>query len=152
MHGVVMDRIEEYLADTLDPVTRRRIEAHLSDCRTCRDEVRSMQEVSQLFVSLRPDESYDPPLGFYSEVMARVGERKAVPVFAGFFALNLALGRRLVFASLLTVAVLGSYLVTREFEQANPSPEAVLAQQNSPAFDSQSGEDNMLVTLTAYEH
>jgi hypothetical protein len=53
----------------------------------------------------------------------------------------------------MTLAVLGSYLVTRETGYAGgPSPEAVMAQQNSPAFDSASAPDNMLVTLTAYEH
>ena len=67
--------------------------------------------------------------------------------------MNLAFGRRLVFASLLTLAVLGGYLVSRETQYtAGPSPEAILAQQNSPAFDTASAEDNMLVTLTAYEH
>jgi len=32
-----------------------------------------------------------------------------------------------------------------------PSPEAIMAQQESPAFDSAAAQDSMLVTLTAYE-
>ena len=152
MHGVVMESLEEYLAGTLDPVALRSVEAHLNACGMCREEIHSMQDVAQLFVSLRAEEGCDPSPGFYAEVMERVGERRAVPTFANFFGLNLAFERRLVFASLLTMAVLGGYLVSREWDQGNPSAEAVLAQQNSPAFDAQSGEDNMLVTLTAYEH
>jgi anti-sigma factor RsiW len=152
MHGVVTESLEEYLAGTLDPVALRNIEAHLNACGMCRDQMRSMQDVSQLFVSLRAEESCEPSPGFYAEVMERVSERRAAPSFANFFGLNLAFERRLVFASLLTLAVLGSFLVAREWDQGSPSPEAVLAQQNSPAFDAQSGEDNMLVTLTAYEH
>jgi anti-sigma factor RsiW len=147
-----MESLEEYLAGTLEPAERRTVEAHLSVCGLCREEMRSMQDISQLFVSLRAEESYEPSPGFCAGVMERVGERRAVPTFTGFFGTNLAFGRRLVFASLLIVAVLGTYLVSRERDQGNPSPEAVLAQQNSPDFDSQSGEDNMLVTLTAYEH
>ena len=57
-----------------------------------------------------------PAPGFYARVMQQVGQRQAVPSFAGFFALDFAFGRRLVFASLLTLAVLGSYLVSYESE------------------------------------
>ena len=86
--------------------------------------------------------------------MERVGAQKAAaPSFAGLFALNFSIGRRLVFASLLTLAILGSYLVSRESAYSGgPSPEAVMAQQESPAFESAPAQDNMLVTLTVYEH
>jgi len=152
MHAVVLDSLEEYLSGLLEPAAQRDIEAHLGACRKCREALRGMQDVSQLFGSLRSEEVWDPLPGFYAGVMQRVGEPRAVPSFAGFFALNLAFGRRLAFASLLTLAVLGSYLVTRETHYSGgPSPEAIMAQQNSPAFDSARAEDNMLVTLTAYE-
>lgn len=84
--------------------------------------------------------------------MQEVGARRAAPSFASFFALDFAFGRRVAFASLLTLAIVGSYLITRETEfPGGPSPEAVMAQQNSPSFDSAPARDNMLVTLTAYE-
>ena len=153
MHVVVMENLEEYLAGTLEPAGTRAIEAHLNTCPTCREEIHSMQDVSQLFVSLRPSETLDPSPGFYAGVMRQVSERRPVPSFAGLFGLDFAFGRRVVFASLLTLAVLGSYLVTREAEYpaGGPSPEAVMAQQNSPSFATAPGRDNMLVTLTAYE-
>jgi hypothetical protein len=101
---------------------------------------------------LRSAELEEPAPGFYAGVMRRVDQRRAVPVFAGWFALDLGIGRRLVFASLLTLAVLGSYLVSRETGYAGgPSAEAVMAQEYSPAFDSAPAQDQMLVTLTAYE-
>jgi hypothetical protein len=54
---------------------------------------------------------------------------------------------------LLTLAILGSYLVSRETRYPSGlSPEAVMAQEGSPAFDSAPAQDNMLVTLTAYEY
>jgi predicted anti-sigma-YlaC factor YlaD len=154
MHAVVMESLEEYLAGALEPAALRHIEAHLSTCGACREEIHGMQEVSQLLGVFRQAETEDWGVapGFYSKVMAQVGERKKASTFANLFSLDLAFGRRLVFASLLTLAVLGGYLVSHEKDRPlGPSPEAILAQQNAPAFQGPA-EDNMLATLTAYEH
>jgi len=153
MHAVVMESLEEYLAGALKPAAQREIEAHLKACDACREEIRSIEDVSQLFLSLRPEEPAAPSPGFYLKVLEQVSERQAVPSVGNVFGLGFAFGRRLIFASLLTLAVLGSYLVLRESGYAaGPTPEAVMAQQESPAFDSAPAQDNMLVTLTAYEH
>lgn len=153
MHLVVMEGLEDYLAGTLEPAGRRAIEAHLSTCGTCREEISSIQEMSALFSSLRSEETWDPSPGFYARVRERVGERATVPSFAGFFALDLVFGRRLVFVCLLTLAILGGYLVAHEAGyRAGPTPEGMMAQESSPDIDSASAQDNMLVTLTAYEH
>jgi anti-sigma factor RsiW len=184
MHAVVKDSLEEYLSGALEPAGQRDIEAHLSTCEGCREELAGMQNISELFASLQSEEAWpdrvwsqpwshqawsdkavpgaqgfvpalrgsDPRPGFYERVIQQVGGRVAVPSFAGLFSLDLAFARRLVFACLLTLAVLGSYLVVREGEYAGSlSPEAVMAQQNYPAFDSEHGQDNMLVTLAAYD-
>ena len=115
-----------------------------------------MREISQLFDSLQPEkppaESWQPSLGFYAGVLRQIDAQTAKPSTNWFFGWNLAFGRRLVFASLLTLAVLGGYLATHEPEsQGMPSPDAILAQQESPSFDAVPAHDNMLVTLTAYE-
>jgi anti-sigma factor RsiW len=153
MHAVVMDRLEEFLSGALEPGEQEAIEQHLGKCLTCRAEIRSMQEVSELFGALKSDEALEPSLGFFAGVMRNVAEqRQPAPSLAALLAQNLAFGRRLVFASLLTLAILGSYLISRENNYpAGPSPEAIMAQQDSPFFDSASGGENMLVTLTAYE-
>jgi len=152
MHAVVKASLEEYLSGTLEPAGKRGIEAHLSTCEGCREELAGMQDLSQLFGSLLSEEAMEPPPGFCARVLQEVGGRQPVPSFAGLFSLDLALARRLVFACLLTLAVLGSYLVVREGEYPGSlSPEAVMAQQNYPAFDSEHGQDNMLVTLAAYD-
>jgi anti-sigma factor RsiW len=152
MHAVVKDSLEEYLSGVLKPAGQRDIEAHLSTCDGCREELAGMRDLSALFGSLQPEEALDPPPGFYGRVMQEVGGRVPAPSFSGLFSLDLAFGRRLVFACLLTLAVLGSYLVIREGEYpGSASPEAVMAQQNYPAFDSEHGQDNMLVTLAAYD-
>ena len=153
MHAVMLESLEEYLAGTLEPAVLKEAEAHLSACRACREEVRGMREVTQWLQPLRPTSS-EPlgiPSGFYTRVMARVS--RPAPSFASLFALDLAFGRRLVFASLLTLAVLGGYLVVHETgNPVGPSPEAILAQQNSNGFETAAAENNMLVTLAAYEH
>ncbi len=155
MHAVVIDRLEEYLAGVLDPAARRDIETHLSSCGMCREEVRGMQEIGTLFGSLRTDEVPEPSPAFYQSVIQQVERQAAVetPSVFGLFSLDLLFARRLVFASLLTLAVIGGYLVSHESGMRPAiSPEAVMAQQDQPAFDSGSAQANMLVTLTAYEH
>jgi len=151
MHAVVMDSLEEYLSGTLEPADQRTVDAHLSACKPCREELCSMQDVSQWFVSLKSEAELEPSPIFYAAVMRQVDARKR-PTFSSLFALDLAFGRNLVFASLLTLAVLGSYLVSRESgDPMGPSPSAVMAQENASAFDSAPGHNSMLVTLTACE-
>jgi len=152
MHSVVMESLEEYLSGTLKPAAHRDIEAHLSICEPCRQEVAGMREISQLFGVLVPEEAVEAAPGFYEKVAKRVGGRKAVPAFASFFSLDLAFGRRMVFASLLMLAALGSYLVSREGAYpTGASPEAVMAQQDSPAFETAPAHEAMLATMTTYE-
>jgi len=154
MHAVMMENLEEYLAGTLEPAQLRDVEAHLSTCGMCREEIHGMKELSGLFGTLRPyeAETWSIAPGFVGKVMERVERRQPAHAFANLFGLDMAFGRRLVFASLLMLAVVGSYLVSHESQYPRgSSPEAILAQQNSPGFEA-NAENNMLVTLTAYEH
>lgn len=153
MHAVVMESLEEYLSGALTPAAQREIEAHLGGCESCRHEIRSFQDISQLFVSMRPEEAVEPSLGFYSGVLRQVdAQREAEPAVSGLFALNFLFARRLAFASLLLLAVLGGFLLTHEPESLSPMPEAIMAQQQAPSFVSGPEHENMLrVTLTAYE-
>lgn len=145
MHRVIVDRLEEYLAGALAPAAQRDFEAHLEACGDCRREVAGMTEVSGLLAALKPSTAVDPPPGFYARVMAQVSGQRA-PSFWTVLSLNAAFGRRVMFASLVTLAVLGSFLVTRETSYApGPvSPETVMADQAT-------NRDTMLVTLTSYE-
>ena len=152
MHAAELDCLEEYLAGSLEPAALNKIEAHLKTCEACRLEVESMQVLSHCLAVLRPQQAPQPAPGFYARVMERVGRQSAAPSFSNLFNWQFAFGRRVAFAALVTLAVLGSYLVMHE--NATPSglsPEAVMAQQESPAFESGPAPDNMLVTLTAYE-
>jgi len=152
MHAVLMDSLEEYLAGELGPAALRDIEAHLSNCAACREEVDGMRQVSLWMGALKPDQVIEPPAGFYARVMQEVGDRRPMPTFSSLFALDFAFGRRVAFACLLTLAVLGSYLVTRETgEPALLSPEMVMAQQDAPAADATHAHEAMLATLTHHE-
>jgi len=152
MHAVVMNSLESYLAGTLDPSVVREIEAHLKTCAGCRDEVGEMRQISAWIGTLKGEEPVTPEPGFYARVMQQVGDRKPIPTFADLFSLDFAFARRVAFACLLTLAVLGSYLVTRESgEPAALSPEVVMAQQDAPSFDSNQAHEAMLATLTHYE-
>jgi anti-sigma factor RsiW len=153
MHAAVMESLEDYLSGSLNLADRQRVEAHLNQCEMCREEIAALEDVSLLFEGLRSEVAMEPAPGFYARVMKRVGERRPVQSVANLFAFDLAVGRRLAFACLLTLAVLGSYLVSRETNySAAPSPESIMAQQDSPSFGTVPGHDAMLLTLTAYEH
>jgi len=146
MHAVIIDDLEGYLAGTLAVPSQRRFREHLETCGECSQEVRGMQEVDGLFACLKEPAPIAPSASFVAQVMQDVAERPAPGSWNPFF--DFAFGRRVVFASLVTLAVLGSWLVSRETAYAPlpPNPETVMAdQENSPTAD------RMLVTLTAYE-
>ena len=153
MHAVVMESLEEFLAGTLEPVERRTVEAHLGNCAACREELHGMQDFRLLFGSLRPHEEIEPSPGFYARVMTQVAERNAAPSWSNFFALEPALGRRLVFSCLLVLVAMGTYLISNERGYTSgPMPDAVMAEQTQPLFDSAPPSESMLVTLANYEH
>jgi anti-sigma factor RsiW len=153
MHSVVIESLEEFLAGTLEPAERQAIDKHLSDCGQCREEVQGMQAVSLLFGSFRNEETFEPAPGFYARVMQRVEASKPAPSFASLFALDAVFGRKLVFSCLLTLGLLGGYLISRESSyMTGPTPEAMMAEQTRAGFDSAPAPESMLVTLTNYEH
>jgi anti-sigma factor RsiW len=153
MHAAVLDRLEEYLSGTLNPAANREVEAHLNICEVCREEVQGMRDLSECLTSLRHERPFDPSPGFYAGIVEKVGIETARPTFTSLFSWHFAFGRRMAFASLLMLAVLGSYLWMRESTYpSGPTAEGMMAQQESPAFESGPAQDNMLVTLTAYGH
>jgi len=148
-----MENLEEFLAGTLEPAEHQALEAHLSGCELCREQVRGMQGVSLLFGTLRTEAAFEAPPGFYARVMQRAEDSKPASIFAGMFALDALFGRKLVFCSLLTLGILGGFLISRESSyMSGPTPEAIMAEQTQAAFESAPASENMLVTLTNYEH
>jgi hypothetical protein len=106
-----------------------------------------MQEFSGALAALRAPETLAPGPGFYARVSQRVESQRPRSGW-GLFWLYPAFGKRVAFASLMTLAVLGTYLITREtdYSAGPPDPEVVMAQQ-APSQNP----DTMLATLAAYE-
>lgn len=147
MHKVIIDDLEEYLAGTLPPAGQRRFQAHFETCAQCRQEVLEMRDVAQCFASLKSEESPEPSPSFVARIAQDVARTPRPSLWNPF--LDFGFGRRVAFASLLTLAVLGTVLVSREttYASAPTTPEAVMAagQDSSPTAD------GMLVTLASYE-
>lgn len=152
MHQVLMDGLEQYIAGAPNPEVERVFRSHIAVCEECRSELQNMQEVSAMFASLRAVERVEPSLGFYKRLERQLMDNRQQS-FWSFPFLDPGFGRRVVFASLLTLAVLGSYLISSEREFGPPSPEAVMAIEQSPSVPESSPQhdrDMMLVTLTTY--
>jgi anti-sigma factor RsiW len=146
MHAVIIDDLERYLSGHLPPSALGRFQAHLGACGECRRQVDEIRESADLLRSLKPAGPVEPPPSFVAQVMQTVALRPARSFWSDFG--DFAFGRRVVFASLLTLAVLGTVLVSREQAYApNPTtPEAVMADAGGSP-----NADQMLVTLANYE-
>jgi anti-sigma factor RsiW len=150
MHKVIEDGLEDYLGGQV----RRDFQAHLQQCVECRTEVQQFEELSGLFKELRVEEPVQPAPGFYFRVSQNI-EAQRRPSIWSIFSLDAAFGRRVAFGSLMTLAIVGSFLVTREtgFEPQNlNSPEAVMASHDvSVPHESSADRDRMLATLASYD-
>ena len=107
-----------------------------------------MKEAAGLFASLKDSEAeaQEPPPSFVARVMQQLPERPQVSFWSAFR--DFEFGRRVVFASLLTLAVLGTVLVSQEegYAPEPPTPQAVMADGGAAP-----NTDQMLVTLSNYE-
>ncbi|MBI1786265.1 MAG: zf-HC2 domain-containing protein [Acidobacteria bacterium] len=151
MHQVIQDNLEEYLAGSLRAEDQRQVESHLEGCADCRRDLASMREMSGWLQSLRGEQAPEPASGFYARVSRRIAaveEESSRSIWAAL--LEPAFARRVAFASLLLLASLGSFLVSRESDYSQgPTPELVLAVENE-APSSLDSRDHMLATLVSY--
>jgi predicted anti-sigma-YlaC factor YlaD len=152
----MQDGLEDFLAGTGNNGDRVRIESHLRECAACRLEVQAMKEMSDMFASLRSPDPPAPAPGFYARVSNLIEKQQQPPSFWAMF-LEPVFGKRLAFASLLALAMLGTVLMSRETEEyaVGPSPEMILAVERDapttmapgPALD----RDQMLFTLASHK-
>ena len=152
MHDEILNELEGYLGG--EPVSRS-FTRHLEVCTPCTQEVEEMAQLSLSLHSLRLDEAeaFTPPLGFYAKVARTIEAEQKSPLW-GLFMPDLQFFRKVAFASLMLLAVLGSYLVSRESDFAAQNTEqATLTEHNSTVpHESPSDQQHILVTLAAYEH
>jgi len=153
MHDEILDELEGYLSgDTVSRAFTR----HLEVCPSCTRELEEMEQISFSLRSLRVEETEAiiPPLGFAAKVMRTIEAEERTPLW-GIFVPDLQFFRKVAFASLMLLAVLGSYLVTRQSDYADPQSAeyATLTEHNSTApHESSADRQHIMVTLAAYEH
>src|SRR5438105_7767104 len=109
MHQPVRDNLEEYLNGSNDREIPQDFAAHLASCSACVEELRIIQQQTQMLRTLRPGD-LEPRAGFYARVMDRI-EKQGSDSFWSIF-LEPAFGRRLAIASAALVLLLGTYLVS----------------------------------------
>jgi predicted anti-sigma-YlaC factor YlaD len=150
MHGLIENGLEDYL----DGRVSRDFQTHLDGCNECRLEVHQFQEVSGMLHALREPEPVQPAPGFYFRV-TQVIESQEKPSIWSIFSLDAVFGRRVAFASLMTLALVGSVLVSSESNSetsAVSGPEAAMASHDvSVPHESSVDRDRMLVTLASYQ-
>jgi hypothetical protein len=159
MHDIVIDELETHLSG--GPASRnasRAFYAHLDVCADCRAEVAEMDQLSTLLREFRFDPENagagdfvaQPSLGFYNRVRYSIVDKRQKEAW-GLFSPEAAFFRRIAFASLLLIAGLGSYLVSRESAVKGTDAAAIMAQHDPVAAHSESSDrDRMLVTLATW--
>lgn len=157
IHDIVIDELEQHLSGGgLSKTASRAFYAHLDECSGCRAEVAQMEEMSAMLRDLRFDAGTtdepvaEPSLGFYNRVRYKIIDGKQHEAW-GLFSPGAAFFRRVVFASLLLLAGLGSYLVTRESSFSGTDAASIMAQHDPVSAHAPSSDrDRMLVTLATY--
>ncbi len=153
MHGLIRERLEEYLRGGPEKKIPLEFEQHLRECEACRDEVSWMQEQSQILRALSAPREMEPAPGFYARVLSRIEAQQSASIWGVF--LDPIFGRRLVATSLTLAVLLGGFVAFREV--TNPpsvnEAEAIIAVQEHPpglGQDRQRDRDTILVTLATY--
>lgn len=153
LHDIVVDEFERHLSGNAS----RAFHDHLDECPACRAEVAALSEVSTLIQEFRaePESIPQPRLGFYSRVANRIVDEQKNEAW-GLFSPGVDFFRKIAFASLLLLACLGSFLVTRESSYTPPTidsaPQAAIVQHNlSDAHPASADRDQMFVTLATYK-
>jgi len=162
MHDIVVDELERHLSGGgVSKNASRAFYSHLDVCAGCRAEVAEMDDLSILLREFRydpeeapensrPQSAPQPSLGFYNRVRYRIVEKQQKEAW-GLFSPGAAFFRRVAFASLLLLAGLGSFLVTRESSFSGTDAASIMAQHDPVASHSESADrDRMLVTLATY--
>lgn len=127
MHRPLHEHLEGYLSGALLPAEHKELDSHLAACSGCRNELAALQGSAQELRLLRPPENAADlvPGFFFQRVMQRVEEQRQVPLW--HMLVDPGFGRRLVFACLMLLALLGGYVATIDPAEAQHFPEAILA-------------------------
>ncbi len=155
MHEVVVNELEKYLeARSGQPAAQGpsvEFHHHLATCQACSEELEALAEVSEMMADLRPvpETSPEPSPFFFTRVAASINENQNTDRW-GLLAPGAAFFRRVAFASLLLLAGLGSYLVTREADPGTDPVTVMASHDVTMAHAEGADRDLMLATLASY--
>lgn len=149
MHDEIRKELEGYLSGQ----TSRSFVRHLEECPPCAREVEEMKEISESLHALHSEvPAFTPDPGFYARVARHIEAEEKNPLW-GIFTPDLLFFRKVAFASLMLLAVLGSYLVFRQYDFAASldAEQATLTEHNAQSpHDGPADRQHMLVTLATY--
>ncbi len=154
MHDIVVDELERHLSGNAS----RAFYDHLDLCEPCRTEDCAAWTNSPRCCGScarrKPGPQSIPRLSprpyFYNRVTWSIVENQRQEAW-GLFSPGKAFFRRVAFASLLLLAGLGSFLVSREASFSGTDAAAIMAQHDPAVSHPESADrDRMLVTLATY--
>ena len=112
MHSILSENLENYLDGRLPRAVRTGLEAHLTDCVSCREALEEARQssllVKMLFAGDDSDNGPVPAPGFYVKVRERIEAAKAA---SRWWILYPAF-RQLAFTAAMFVALVGGYFFT----------------------------------------
>jgi anti-sigma factor RsiW len=127
MNEILRENLEALLDGDLTETERTRLEQHLNNDAAEREEFEAFRETSLLLRELRPSdgEEWEPDPGFYARVSRRIDRERTVPFWQVF--LEPMIARRLAFAGLMWLLLLGTYTVAFNEVPLESSPHTVEA-------------------------
>ena len=153
MHEPVIEHLEEYIhGGGRNP----EVEAHLSKCMECREELDAMREQSAMFRRAFRSE-VEPGAGFYARVMNRI-ETQAKPSVWSLFGESM-FAKRLAYASATFLVLIGVVFVSSnqpDQPMAFSDPQTILAgdERYTPVSmdtDTERDREVVLVNLATYQ-
>ncbi len=159
MHQPIRERLEDYLSGMGDPGKLRAVEDHMASCRRCREAMQELRRHSRFLKALRPPDDLEPVPGFYARVMDRIESQRTASFWSAF--LEPAFARRLAYASLTLLILLGTLMITgRSTDTPAPAnqpyvPEAILAEEPVAPYigdDLEHDREVVLVNLATYQY
>lgn len=152
MHGLIRDRLEDYLGGAPGRKFPLEVERHLQHCEECREEVNWMQEQSKLLRALAPSREIDPAPGFYARVLNRIEKQQTASVWSAF--LDPVFGRSLSAAALaMVLLVFGLLAYSRPGAQPDVSAAEAMVSTDSHqplGIDRDRDRETVFVTLATY--
>jgi anti-sigma factor RsiW len=145
MDDLMKENLEDHLAGMLAGERKSEFEAYLAKHPKAAEELARFEESAELLRMLRSEDgdemSLRPAPGFYGRVMRQVNDERGVPFWMVF--LEPLLLRRLAFASLMWLALLGSYIaVSGSPDPRNPHfAEHILTRPPTPEYEVRLGPD-----------